>query len=100
MPQWPDTRASGGEDDVRRKRDQFRRVFASVIFIAFGPAVVDLNVLTDGPTRLLKTLQEGCVAVLCLRIIRSIGHERRHAPHVLALLCARRERPRRRRAAE
>src|SRR5262249_36712808 len=31
-PQWPDTRASRGEDDVRGKRDQFRRVFASVIF--------------------------------------------------------------------
>src|SRR5439155_23973451 len=67
---------------------------------AFGPAVVDLDVLSDGPAQLLQPLQERRVAVLCLRIIRSVGHERGHAPHVLALLRARRERPRRSRPAK
>src|SRR5262249_53415496 len=42
-----------GEDHIRRKRNQFRRVFASVALIACGPAVVNLNVVPDGPTQLL-----------------------------------------------
>src|SRR5262249_28838246 len=73
----------------------FRRVFASVIFTASGPTIVDLDVLPDGPTQLLQSLQKRCVAVLHLGIVRAVGHERGHAPHGrgLALLRACAERP-------
>ena len=60
------SRAARREDDVRRKRHQFRRIFASVIFIACGPTVVDLDVLPDDPTQLLQSLQKRRVAVLRL----------------------------------
>src|SRR5262249_38575438 len=39
-------------------------------------------------------LQESGVADLCLRIVRGVGHEGADAPHALALLRARRKRPR------
>jgi hypothetical protein len=45
-------------------------------------------------------LQEYRDAGLLFRIIRSCVHEHAHASHPLALLRPRRERPRRRRAAE
>ena len=38
-----------GQDDVRRKRDQFRRVFANAVGNTPGPAEVDPHVLTIGP---------------------------------------------------
>src|SRR5258708_15190996 len=78
----------------------FRRIFARVILVASGPAVVDLNVVPDGPTQLLQPLQKCRVASLHLRVVRGERHEHAHAPHGLALLRARRERPRHRRAAE
>jgi hypothetical protein len=70
-----------------------RRVLPSVFLIACGPAVVDLNVVPDGPTQLLQPLQKCRVASLHLRVIRRVGHEHAHTPHGLALLRARRERP-------
>ncbi len=53
-----------------------------------------------GPAQLLQPLQERRDAGLTFRIVRGAGHEHADAPHPLALLRARRERPRRRRAAE
>src|SRR5207249_10947063 len=61
--------------------------------IACGPARVDLNVGSDGPSQLLQPLQKRRVAGLHLRIARGPGHERAHAPHLFALLRAHRERP-------
>src|SRR5262249_44607423 len=58
----------------------------------------------DGPgafcpaIQLPQSLQESGVADLCLRIVRGVGHGGADAPHALALLRARRERPRRGRA--
>jgi hypothetical protein len=54
----------------------------------------------DGPSHLLQPLQKRRVAGLHLRVARRPGHERTHAPHLLALLRSRRERPRRRTAEE
>jgi len=55
----PDRRTARGEDHVRRKRDQFPphiwRVSSS---LPPGPAVVDLNVVPDGPTQLLQPLRK------------------------------------------
>jgi hypothetical protein len=49
---------------------------------------------------LAKALLEGRGASLPLRIVSSRQHERSNPPNAFALLSARRERPRRRRAAE
>ena len=89
-----------GQDDVRRERDQFRRVSANVGGIGRGPAGVDPHVAADGPAQLLQPLQERPDAGLKFRIVRGRGQEYADAPHPLGLLRARRERPRRRRAAE
>jgi hypothetical protein len=43
---------------------------------------------------LLQALQERHVASRIFRIVRGRGHEHADAPHALALLRARRERPR------
>src|SRR5262249_23807889 len=99
-PQWPHRRAARGEDHVRRKRDEFRGIFASVVLVACGPAIVDLNVVPDSPAQLLQPLQKCRVASLHLGIIGGVGHERAYAPHALGLLRTHRERPRCRSAAE
>src|SRR5262249_32557710 len=95
-----DARTAGRQDDIRRQRDQFRREFANAISIASAPAVVDLHIPADGPAQLLQPLMESRESRLTFRIIGGIIHEHADAPHALALLRARRKRPRRSRAAE
>ena len=82
-----------GQDDVRRERDQFRRVSANAVGIACGPASIDPHIAAVGPAQLLQPLQERRDAGLRFRIVRGCGHEHADAPHPLALLRARRERP-------
>src|SRR6516164_11655124 len=94
LQQRPQSRTAGGEDDVRRKRHQRGRVSARILYIAPGPPIVDPDALSDNPAQLLQSLQESGVADLCLRIVRRVGHEGADAPHALALLRTRRERPR------
>src|SRR6516165_2430441 len=59
-----------------------------------GPAGLNAHVLPDAPTRLLQPLQERPEAGLPYRIVRGCGQEHADPPHALALLRARRERPR------
>ena len=47
------TAAARGQDDIRRQRDQFRRVFARVFGIACGPAIIDPHIASIGPAQLL-----------------------------------------------
>ena len=61
-----------GQDDVRRERGQFRRVFAKVVGVAQAPAVIDPQVAADGPTRLLQPLLERPNAGLEFCIARGI----------------------------
>jgi hypothetical protein len=77
------------------------KMWRSILMSASVPAAVarDLNVIADGPAQSLHPLQKCSVADLHVRIVRCVGHERAHAPHGLALLRARRERPRDGRAA-
>ena len=90
-----------GQDDVRRERDQFRRVFANAVGIARAPANVDPHVAAVGPAQLLQPLHERRDAGLMIPDRpRAAGHEHADAPHPLALLRARGKRPRRRRATE
>jgi hypothetical protein len=52
-----------------------------------------VEVLADGPTRLLQALREGRQAGLSFRIACSVRREHTNPSHPLALLRARRERP-------
>src|SRR5262249_23724268 len=63
-----------------------------------GPAGVDRQVAAVAPAQLLEGLHQRREAGLSFRIVRWQIHEHADAPHPLALLRARRERPRRRAA--
>jgi len=92
-------RAGKSHDNVRPERDQFPRVFAKVR-IASGPARVDANIGAVDPAQLLQSSQERRHAGLIYCIVRRRGQQHADAPHLLALLRARRKRPRSRSAAE
>jgi len=89
-----------GHDCVWRERRQLCCVSANFSGLGCGPASVNLHVAADAPAGLLETLQERPDAGLKFQIVRSRGQENADAPHPLALLRARRERPRGSRAAE
>src|SRR5215467_10773278 len=93
-------RPASGKDDVRRERNQLCRLLANVGGIGRGPADIELYVAADAPACFLQSLLKCPHASLILSIIRNGGHEYADAPHALALLRARRERPRCRCAAE
>jgi hypothetical protein len=59
-----------------------------------------LQVVAVGPAELRQALQQRCVAGLRIQIVFAYARENAHAPHSLALLRMRPERPCRRRAAE
>jgi hypothetical protein len=82
------------KDGVRRERDQFRRVSADIVSFASSPAGVDAHVAADSSAQQSQPLQERPDAGLCFRIVRGEWQEHADAPHALALLRARRERPR------
>ena len=63
------TVALPGQDDVRRERDQFRRIFANAVGIARAPADVDPHVAADRPAQFLQPLQERRDAGLSFRIV-------------------------------
>jgi hypothetical protein len=73
--------AASGEDDIRSEGDQFRRVFAAEFGIARGPADVDLNVASMGPSQTLKRLLEFVKACLRTRILSA--RENADAAHAL-----------------
>ena len=86
-----------GQDDFWRGGGQFRRMSANLGGIGRCPAGVDPHVAPCGPAQLPQALQERPDQGLKIRIVRSRGYDHADAPHALALLRARRERPRRRR---
>jgi hypothetical protein len=61
---------------------------------------VDVHVAALGPAQFGEPLPEGCNADLPFRIVREEVREHADTPHPLALLCPRRDWPRRRRAAK
>ena len=68
--------------------------------IGSGPAGVNAQVATDGPTQKRQRLQERLDASLKVRIARNGRQEHADAPHVLRLLRAHRQRPHCRRPTE
>jgi hypothetical protein len=83
-----------GQDDFRRECDQFDCVFAHGVGFAVAPAIVDAEVLPNGPTQLLQALRKSRQTAVSFRIICSEWREHADATHPLALLSARREWPR------
>ena len=94
-------RGASGQDDVRRERDQFRRVFASVVGICRAPQRMSIRTLRP-------SVQPNCCSPCRNAAMRACAsgssaarvHEHADAPHALGLLRARRERPRSCRAAQ
>jgi hypothetical protein len=84
-------RAARGQDNVRRERDQFRRVAAIALRIADAPTSVDPHVAAVSPAQFLQPLHERRKAGVPFRIARSQRHERADASHPLGLLRARRQ---------
>src|SRR6185312_6230392 len=87
--QRPDCCAPGGHEHVRRERNKVRRVFANVVGVASGPAIVQLQVAAFGPAELLQSLNKRLDAYLGFRIALYGLQQHADAPHTLALLCAR-----------
>src|SRR5215471_19994623 len=85
--------AANGDDHVRRKRHQFRGVFPVLARIAGTPTILDAHVDIIGPAQLLQPLLECRDLKARLLIVRDPGHQHADAPHPLALLRTRRERP-------
>src|SRR6516162_3977645 len=88
-----DSRASDGQYDVRLECHQFGCILAHGCGIARAPAIVDADILPDGPTRLLQGLRESgqeCVpfSIVCRKRCKDTD-----APHAIGLLRPRRERP-------
>jgi hypothetical protein len=80
--------------------DQLLRERSYPIDVTAAPTKVHPHIAAVGPTQARKRLRECRVATLPLRIIFVVRHEHADAPYAVALLRARRERPRDRRAAE
>src|SRR5262249_60017282 len=94
------SRAPARYNDVWCKRGQFGRCASNGASIASTPASVDLQVTALDPAETLQSLTKRCEPGLSLGIVGGSGGEHADAPHPARLLPARRERPRRRCAAE
>src|SRR6516164_7330970 len=92
--------AGGGQNNVRRERNQFRRILSHGICTRATPTVVDPHVAARSPPCFLQTLCERANTSVPFRIVSSQIDEHADAPHALALLRPRHEWPRHRRAAE
>src|SRR5262245_40583682 len=88
-------RCAAGHDDVGRERHQFRRALAKIVRLDGGPVGLDAQVATFTPSQLLQALHQCGVALLDVRIVRGpAAREYADAPHALALLRPRDDRPR------
>ena len=93
-------RSSTCHNDVRRERNQFDRKAASAVKIAPSPASVDPDVAAFRPPGLQQPLPECGGKGLSFLVALDMHHQQPDPPHALSQLRPRRERPRRRRAAE
>ncbi len=90
----PHSRTTRGQKDVRRDSEQFRHVFANVLWIGRARSDVDPHIASVRPTQLLQLVPE------CRHTVQkhwiSFGHTRAHGDtrQAFALLRTRRERPR------
>src|SRR5262249_46399292 len=100
IPSGSEERGALGQDHVRIKFDKIRGCGANEVHVVAGPAFVELCVDAGGPSTFSQLLPEGAHARLRFRVCRRQRHQYSDPAHASALLRARRNRPRRRRAAE
>ena len=93
-------RRPGGCNHIGGRGHQFRDVLLDASNIATGKPMLDLNVAVFHPSEGRKPFSKGSHTGLHLWVALSEPVQERHAPHAVGLLRSRRERPRRRRAAE
>jgi hypothetical protein len=80
--------------------DQLLRELSYPIDVTARPTKVHSHIAAIGPPQFRKRLRERRIATLPFRIVFVAPHEHADAPHAVALLCACRQRPRRRAAEE
>ena len=83
-----------GNNHVWRQRDQFGGARGMIVTGISVPADVDTQIATNSPAELRQFLEECPNSRLTFRILGRQHHA--NTAHPFALLCARRERPRRR----
>ena len=66
--------------------DQLRRLLAHGVGVAGAPAVIDPDVLADGPARLLEALRKRSEAGLRFRIVGLEAHHHADPANALGLL--------------
>ena len=93
-------RGRPGDDDLGSERNQLFRERPHPINVAGRPAVLDFHIASVAPAQVLQPLPKRHDLVLRDRIACSQAHQHADLTHALGLLRARRERPRRRRAAK
>jgi hypothetical protein len=94
-------RGAGSQNDVRGELHQFRCVSANAVGIAYGPAIIDPQIPVVAPAQLPQHVQESRHPTLHVWIVWGVATCNHTYPsHPVALLRARRERPRGRGAAD
>src|SRR5262249_7734435 len=85
-----------GQDHVGTKFDKIRGCGPNEVHVVAGPTLVELGVNAGGPTTFSQLLAKGAHARLHFGVRWRKRHQNPDPAHPLALLRARRERPRRR----
>src|SRR5262245_60063274 len=96
---WNDA-ASNSDDGVGMQLHEIGAIGSHQVHIVGGPTLVEFDVAAPRPSQPLQLLSQCANTGLPFGIGRKVGHPNPDAPHALALLRARRERPRCSRAAD
>src|SRR5262249_38279129 len=88
------------ENEIGLQRSEFLRESLHQLGVERGPAIVEPDIAALRPPEFLESLLKFGDYGLSFPIAPSIRHQHADPPHALGLLRPRRERPRRRRAAE
>src|SRR5262249_54994048 len=75
-----------GQHDVGHCGDQLSCKGASLVGIAAGPTIVDLDIASFDPAQALQAVRQRSDIGLSLRIALGVSHEDADAPHPLGLL--------------
>src|SRR5262249_27460427 len=93
-------RGGMGDQHIGLQADQLFRKCLNSVCIGVAPTIINSNIAAILPAELLKALLKKGDARTDIGIAFGDRHQHAYAPYALGLLRARRERPRRRRAAE
>ena len=85
--------SADAHDDVRRERDQFRRVASKVVEIAPNISSFNLQIVANRPTQLLERLRKNFASCFCLWIVSPKDFENANEACALGCLGLRCNRP-------